>query len=389
VIELLVAADDRTGALEAAGACADAGSGPALTVTTMEEGASHEVVVIDLASRHVSPGTAAERAVTVEGLTARRMAHKIDSLLRGNWAAELVARHRASGRRVLVVPAAPALGRTCVGGVVFDHGQPVDTGAAGDDARAPVRSSRPVEHLKLAGAVSVATVDSAERAARWMRDGDVPFAVCDATTAGAVETLARLWASTDGLLLAGPAAVIGAGAGVGSRAGATGLSSRPPSRAPAVTPPVLVVAGSLHGAARRQVEALVATGAAAVPIEPGLAPEELDVAVAALAAGGTAVLTTAVPAVVPVGHDEATRTACALAAACRQVLAAVDVATLVVLGGDTAAAVLGPEPLAVGGTVAPGTPWARRGDGVLVVTRAGGFGTDAGLVELIAAKVAP
>jgi uncharacterized protein YgbK (DUF1537 family) len=385
VIELLVAADDRTGALEAAGACADAGWGPALTVTTMEEGADHEIVVIDLASRHVSPGTAAERAVMVEGLASRRVAHKIDSLLRGNWATELVARHRASGRRVLVVPAAPALGRTCVDGVVLDHGQPVDTGAAGDDARAPVRSSRPDEHLKMAGAASVTTLDGAERAARWMRDGDAPFAVCDATATGDVETFARLWASTDGLLLAGPAAVIGAGAG----AGAVGLSGRTPSWTPAVTAPVLIVAGTLHGAARRQIEALAATGATAVRIGSRWASEELAGAAHALAAGGTVVLTTPIPPVVPVGHDEATRTASALAVACRRVLAAVDVATLVVLGGDTAAAVLGPEPLAVGGTVAPGTPWARRGDGLLVVTRAGGIGTDAALVELIAAKVAP
>jgi uncharacterized protein YgbK (DUF1537 family) len=263
---------------------------------------------------------------------------------------------------------------------VLDHGQPVDTGAAADDARTPVRSSRPGEHLRMAGA-SVKELDSAEHAARWMHDGAAPFAVCDATTTADLEALGTLWASTDGLLLAGPAAVIGAGAGV--------VSSRIPSSAPAMSPPVLIVAGSLHGAARRQIEALVAMGAATVLIGPSVVEEDLDVAGRALAAGGTVVLTTAVPAVIPVSHDEATRTVDALAAACRQVLAAVDIATLIVLGGDTAAEVLGPEPLAVGGTVAAGTPWARRRDGLLVVTRAGGFGTEAALVDLLAAEVAP
>jgi uncharacterized protein YgbK (DUF1537 family) len=63
---------------------------------------------------------------------------------------------------------------------------------------------------------------------------------------------------------------------------------------------------------------------------------------------------------------------------------AAGVATLVVLGGDTAAAVLGPAPLAVGGTVAPGAPWARRRDGLLVVTRAGGFGAANAVVDLLA-----
>ena len=55
------------------------------------------------------------------------------------------------------------------------------------------------------------------------------------------------------------------------------------------------------------------------------------------------------------------------------------------VGGDTAAAVLGPEPLLVGGTLAPGTPWARPLDGAgpLVVTRAGSFGTRSSLAELV------
>ena len=47
-----------------------------------------------------------------------------------------------------------------------------------------------------------------------------------------------------------------------------------------------------------------------------------------------------------------------------------------IVGGDTAAAVLGDGVHVAGGTVAPGIPWARRADGTgpLVVTKAGGFG---------------
>ena len=50
--------------------------------------------------------------------------------------------------------------------------------------------------------------------------------------------------------------------------------------------------------------------------------------------------------------------------------------TLVVIGGDTAAALLGDAPRMVGGFVAPGMPWSRDDDGggPLVVTKAGGFG---------------
>jgi uncharacterized protein YgbK (DUF1537 family) len=112
-------------------------------------------------------------------------------------------------------------------------------------------------------------------------------------------------------------------------------------------------------------------------------------AAAALRAGRPVVLTTRVPLTLPVGHDEAHRTALALAATGQRLLVEAPAATVVVLGGDTAAAVLGAEPIAVGGTVAPGTPWARRPDGGLVVTRAGGFGTPAALLDLLEARLVP
>ena len=61
---------------------------------------------------------------------------------------------------------------------------------------------------------------------------------------------------------------------------------------------------------------------------------------------------------------------------------------LVVLGGDTAAAVLGDEPMVVGGTLAPGVPWSQRADGSgpLVITKAGGFGHRTTLVDLLAGR---
>ena len=56
---------------------------------------------------------------------ARWNAHKIDSTLRGNWAAEIRARAHVTGLRVLVVAAWPAMGRTCIGGVVHVRGASV------------------------------------------------------------------------------------------------------------------------------------------------------------------------------------------------------------------------------------------------------------------------
>ncbi|CAN0492439.1 unnamed protein product, partial [Phaeothamnion confervicola] len=115
----LIAADDRTGALEVAGACARDGAPVAVVA-----GISNHVRVpgvVDLATRHLSASTAAERARTVDRVDVASVhAHKIDSTLRGNWAAEIAARHGASGRPVLVVPALPALGRICRDGTVLE-----------------------------------------------------------------------------------------------------------------------------------------------------------------------------------------------------------------------------------------------------------------------------
>jgi uncharacterized protein YgbK (DUF1537 family) len=73
---------------------------------------------------------------------------------------------------------------------------------------------------------------------------------------------------------------------------------------------------------------------------------------------------------------------------------------LVLVGGDTAAAVLGDAPRSVGGYAALGMPWSRavesrgtsgevRGEGPLVITKAGSFGTVESLVEVLVAVTSP
>ncbi len=370
MIQFLIAADDRTGALETAGACADAGAG-AVTVVVAGEvlDPAGATVVVDLATRHITPAEAAGRAAAVEGTRSVRSGHKIDSTLRGNWAHELVSRHDAGARRVLVVAASPGHGRTCVGGVVMEHGQPVASGSAGRDARTPVRSSRPADHLRRAGATDVVELHGGDAVRRWLRSEDGgglasglagAFGVCDATVAADLAEIADAWVSHTGVLLAGTAAAIGAAA-----AALPGVALHP---TPALEAPVLVVCGSLHAAARRQVEALAAAGVLTI------GPDEvLDGARAALRCGACVTLTTAMPATASVGAEAAQRTVRSLAAAVAELGGAIEIGTLIVLGGDTAAEVLGAGAMVVGGTVAPGTPWGRRADGggPLVITTAG------------------
>lgn len=325
----LVTADDRTGALEAAAEIA-AWWGP-VTVAVDEPPAGDGVV--DLASRHLSATAAVQRLT--EAPPARWAAHKIDSTLRGNWAAEVRARARALGRPAVVVAAWPQMGRSCEGGVVRVHGAP----------RATVTDQLPEADV----------LSGAEELGRWLaarRDDDHAVATVDVVDERGMAAVAGALVGHE-VLLVGPAGPIGAAFGA-----AYGQAGEIPDTVATPLPtPALVVRGSATSLSRSQVAALVGTPGVEV-LEAPPADGELDAAVAIELAGRV--------------HAH---------------LASCTVRTLVLVGGDTAAAVLGAEPRLVGGTVAPGLPWSRTaaGDGPLVVTKAGGFGTLTTLVDLFVA----
>ncbi len=309
----MIAADDRTGALEVAAELARAGSPVTVSVgvPSAKEG------VVDLGTRSMSP----DAAVAAVGSLPRAAweAHKIDSTLRGNWAPEL----RARAGRTLIIPAWPAMGRTCIGGVVHVHGDP----------RASV-----IDHLPEA--VSLPGLDALEG---WLATGEGIAAVDVADTA-TLHAVARLAAAAD-VLVAGPAGAIGAV--FAARFGSASLESPPPLRAP-----FLVVCGSATAVSQEQVERLRAAHPHVRVVQAPKADGELSLTVA------------------------------------RGLVAGIDLAgvgTLVVIGGDTAATLLGDAPRLVGGYAAPGMPWSldQHAGGSVVVTKAGGFGGPDALVDLL------
>lgn len=364
-MELLVAADDRTGAFEAAAALADRGAGP-IPVTAWPDVATDPVVAVDLACRHLSPADAADRA---RGLpAAARHAHKTDSTLRGNWADELAA--RAEATPVLLVPALPAQGRTCLGGIVYDHGRPVHEGNAGTDVRRRVLTSRPAEALRSAGVRSVAELADTAAVGAWLAAPE-GVAVADAEDELAIEAIVEAWCGVDGVVLAGTSAVVGP-------AGAVVADRHEPAPPPAIDGPILVVCGSVHPAARRQ---LVAAEQQGVP----LAHLADDITGRQLAERGALVLATEIP-VGDVDEPVAVAATAALARGLADLRGMVRLGAVVVIGGDTAAATLGQAPVVVHGSVDPGTAWATAaGLDVPVITRSGGFGSDHALVELLRA----
>ncbi len=144
--------------METAGACADLRCRAIVVPFGVAEPSGAECTVVDLASRHLPPSEARARAVSAPA----HALHKIDSTLRGGWAHEIVGRQQAHAVRVVVAAAFPAAGRTCEDGVVMIDGVPVADGAAATDARGPVRSSRPADHLREAGAVGRRRGDAVE-----------------------------------------------------------------------------------------------------------------------------------------------------------------------------------------------------------------------------------
>lgn len=313
-----VAADDRTGAFESAAELARSGAPVTVTVGV----ADHEPGVVDLGTRACTVDEAIARVAAVA--SAEWMAHKIDSTLRGHWAHELRARHAATGRRVLVVPAWPAMGRTCIGGVVHVQG----------DAFASVQAALPEADL-LPG---VAALDD------WLT-GEGLFGTVDVADDHDLAAVAAELARHD-VLIAGPAGAIGV-----VFAARFGDAER--ASPPRLALPALVVCGSATAVSRAQVARLQ-------QVRP-----DVDVLVAPVADG-----------------ELRADVSLALADTARERLDGV--ATLVVIGGDTAAALLGDEPRRVHGTVLPGLPWSldEHDGGPVVVTKAGGFGAPDTLVRL-------
>ncbi len=319
-----MAADDRTGAFEVAGLFAGVVGPVMVTVGTAPAGNG----VVDLGTRALTPLDAAARATVIEQQSSTWMAHKIDSTLRGNWAAELVVRQAVSGRRLVVLPGWPELGRTCVDGLVRAHGAPV---------------GRPADSLPGADVLTgVAALHE------WLASGR-RRAVCDVPDSATMHGLATVLTGSD-VLIAGPGGPLGAAfaAHIGAPVA--------PSAAPPLRGAIAVICGSATAVSREQIRRLSIARPDITVLSVPATDGELQPAVAA-----------------------------ALAERAADRIADAQPDTIVVIGGDTAAALLGDGPRSVGGFVAPGMPWSRdeAGEGPLVVTKAGGFGGPDALVELL------
>jgi 4-hydroxythreonine-4-phosphate dehydrogenase len=165
---------------------------------------------------------------------------KVDSLLRGNTAAELTA--LAQRFRLVVCPALPAQGRT-----LTDGGWPADAAAT---RRVPLAQALPSLRLRTIEPRETRNnhVNLAQAIAAALEAGETPF--IDAATDGDLDTLAAVLLSDHSLVVAGAGGIAQA---IGRHASAV------PAEAPAVASgdrPVAVLVGTAEASVAAQLDHL-------------------------------------------------------------------------------------------------------------------------------------
>ena len=347
-IELVITADDRTGALETGGACADLGFDVRLTTAP---DMTDDCAVIDLDSRHCAAVEAARRIDEAHRLAARFRCHKMDSGLRGNWAHE-TASLIALGRRVGVLASFPDAGRRCDNGTVYIRDVPVAESPFGRDPRNRLLSSRPVDYLRAAGCETA------------LADGRL--VVLDANTKNELSAAAVRCRDEDRML-------VGTTGGIGAYVATLRAGRR--GDLPPLPRPALVVCGSLHPLSRTQISRL--------PFLTVSPDDDAGRALAALQDGGDVVLATEMTGAT-IADAAAESMASLVAATTWHWIEASGASTVVILGGDTAAAVLGDRTLRVLGSADTAVPLCETEDGRLaVVTKGGGIGEEDTLARLL------
>ena len=238
-----ILADDLTGALDAAGPIA-ARCGPMTVYWDAARAAADagERVALDTATREVDRGTADARTrAAVHALWAGRRGlafQKIDSVWRGNPAAEIAAASVEGGfERIVVAPAFPQQGRVTRNGAQWV--------AEGGHWRCVAPDI--VAQLRGAG-LDAATEADASPSTRAI--------VCDAASAAGLDAIvARHWSSGAGPLWCGTS---GLALALATRmAGEAGSDSRgTPVAAGTMRGPVLFVVGTNHPVSRAQAQEL-------------------------------------------------------------------------------------------------------------------------------------
>ncbi len=349
---LRLVADDLTGALDSAAQfCGETGALPVYLGCFPTE--LRGPAALDLACRDGRAELAEDLARGASGFLAegRPAFKKVDSLLRGHWAAELGALMKTGlFRTCIFAPAFPAQGR-----ITLDGRQIVERDGKG--CRLPIE---PVEELAKHG-LTVARYRAS--------DSGIPsgfdIVVCDARDDADLRRLVAACERLEGPLL-----------WCGSAGIARAMASRPPPRIPDLHGPVLAIVGSHHPVSAQQIAYVETWLPDAVLRLTGDAVGDAATVERRLTGGGACLALFELPTGI---EQEA---AAAIMEILRRSLPALPrPATLVAAGGETLLSIcrtLCVDELEVRGEYAPGVPGSvMRGgawDGTGVISKSGAFG---------------
>jgi len=362
-----------------------------------------DVVVINTNSRTDDANTASNKVrQAVTNLKGRVIYKKIDSTLRGNVSAELQAAMEELGcEKVIVAPAFPAVDRTTVAGVLLVKGIGVAETQFAYDPISPIKESHIPTLLEQStkcrvGCITVEHIDAgAESLYRKISRMPQDIVVCDVTAQSHLTSIVQVAALAKGRWL-----LCGSG-GLGRELPLFFTKVQSVKRtklASLVSGPALVVVGTRNQVAAKQllkakdelglsilnleVEQLNQEGI--VPGKVGSIVEEID---HFLGQGKSVALSSAFSRFMPALKQQV---ATIMAEAVAGIVNSHRLTGLFLSGGDIAAEVcrsLSASAIRVHGEVEPGVPAGEliggTGEGIRVVTKAGGFGTEVTLVKSI------
>jgi uncharacterized protein YgbK (DUF1537 family) len=256
-LSVLVLADDLTGALEAGAKLSGCGIPATVTTRLQWEAAQTPALVVDTETRHSTPAEAAAIVRQALRQNAQQLIYKkTDSTLRGNIGAELDTMLSACrGSPLIYVPAYPKMGRTVRDGCLLVDGVPVHQTAFARDPLNPIHESYIPTILKAQCRAPIHNSHTVDDPSIHLVDAETDEDV--ARAAQALVQSKRPWCA------AGPAAFLEAIAHI------MDFPRVPPPCYPNVRR-CLLVNGSIHEQALRQVEFARATGWQTVT--PGDAP---------------------------------------------------------------------------------------------------------------------
>jgi uncharacterized protein YgbK (DUF1537 family) len=400
-LDVAIVADDLTGALDAAAPFAGRGLETRILLDFEQAAAAVEtntrVLSLTSESRHLSPTAADERVwnATRAALAGapRILLKKIDSTLRGNIAAEIMAGLRATGlQHVLIAPAVPRHGRIMREGEVFMNGVPLRQTEIGADALSPPPSAPLPQILRAASKDLIVHVWTRGAAFALNVEAGIHAYVADCETEADLDAIAQFAISHCDEVL--PVGASGLATAIASQLAQT-LSSELLSAIQRISEqaqnPILFVIGSRSAASAEQAARLCAAGA-----------EELTMSFSAHTRDGDWILDRSVnestPPVALIVRPESSRepnlisaskVAQTLGRTAADIVRRLQVDVVVMVGGDTAFETfqaLGVSEASVAGEIMPGVAIGTMqvdGRSLTFITKAGGFGDANALVEII------